>query len=517
MPDPWALLGIGRDADIGEIRRAYARKLKVTRPDEDPAAFQALVAARGAALDHAQRRADEAASMVGLRALDMATLTVEPGSATDEALDLGGGAVEHVGLAPDEALERAPRVHVELGLDRAPPVRPRPHVALELDEDEPSDPPAHIELPPDRAPPVRPRRHVALEPDDIRPPDAPAHVELPADEPDSSVLEAWPLVDEAELAAELQRLADTPPERPDIAAWRDLLNGLGHLPLAARQALEPALLRALGRILETAATRTRAPRWTEPIHWLGGEPLPDPDAFHRNAALLDLVCAFDDEFGWSTSDRAIYAAWSYLAAADQFKWHLSLALQARRARAGGLPSRRDGRGLPVIAPADAAPLLGAQADWLQRLLGRAHATGRWPASWSWRAFILAPLVALRYRHWGFAGLWLAAWVVLPAGATGLASILPEAWASLPFWLVGAAFLGLHAWFGAFGYRGLIWSGYRRLRAADRRFFSNREQRSAYLARTKQRRVRTAAERRLTFVIMLIVIIVIVLIRHIAGQ
>lgn len=37
-----ALLGIDADADEREIKRAYARLLKTTRPDEDPAGFQRL-------------------------------------------------------------------------------------------------------------------------------------------------------------------------------------------------------------------------------------------------------------------------------------------------------------------------------------------------------------------------------------------------------------------------------------------------------------------------------------------
>ena len=50
---PWALLDIAPTEDAAAIRRAYARKLRLTRPDEDPEGFQRLVQARDAALNEA--------------------------------------------------------------------------------------------------------------------------------------------------------------------------------------------------------------------------------------------------------------------------------------------------------------------------------------------------------------------------------------------------------------------------------------------------------------------------------
>lgn len=49
----WSVLGIAPTADSAAIRRAYARKLKLTRPDQDPEGFQRLLQARDAALGEA--------------------------------------------------------------------------------------------------------------------------------------------------------------------------------------------------------------------------------------------------------------------------------------------------------------------------------------------------------------------------------------------------------------------------------------------------------------------------------
>ena len=60
----WKILEINSTSDEKAIRRAYAKKLKVTRPDEDPAGYQALRAAFDEALVQAayQREYEERAT-----------------------------------------------------------------------------------------------------------------------------------------------------------------------------------------------------------------------------------------------------------------------------------------------------------------------------------------------------------------------------------------------------------------------------------------------------------------------
>ncbi|MBB3063387.1 RDD family protein [Microbulbifer rhizosphaerae] len=53
--DPWALLGIEPSDDARAIKRAYAKKLKQTRPDEKPQEFQQLHSAYKRALTIAER------------------------------------------------------------------------------------------------------------------------------------------------------------------------------------------------------------------------------------------------------------------------------------------------------------------------------------------------------------------------------------------------------------------------------------------------------------------------------
>ena len=75
---PWSVLDISEDSDARAIKRAYAKKLKVTRPDDDPQAFQELHDSYKWALELYRYRQDELQEREQLLEEQAAVQRVEP-------------------------------------------------------------------------------------------------------------------------------------------------------------------------------------------------------------------------------------------------------------------------------------------------------------------------------------------------------------------------------------------------------------------------------------------------------
>lgn len=85
--NPFDRLGLDWDADERDVKRAYARALKTTRPDDDAHAFQSLNEAYQGALEHARARA------AGEWDDEDVAVEEDAGDAIDAGIELPGGNV----------------------------------------------------------------------------------------------------------------------------------------------------------------------------------------------------------------------------------------------------------------------------------------------------------------------------------------------------------------------------------------------------------------------------------------
>lgn len=105
---PWSTLGLDGPATEAEIRKAYAARLRVTRPDEDAEGFQALVEARDAAMARAAGNVDEQKAAVDWQTDRRKTRkNKEPDLPPTPDGQAFLAAIEHLRHAPDEATRRA--------------------------------------------------------------------------------------------------------------------------------------------------------------------------------------------------------------------------------------------------------------------------------------------------------------------------------------------------------------------------------------------------------------------------
>jgi len=224
----WQILGIDSDADLTAIRRAYAAKLKIFRPDEDPVGFQRLREAR----DYA------------VRVLEYRLIEVTE----DEDEEEGDGEPQ---AAADTHADPAPAV--EAAAPAAAPAEPTlPAGNIATPEREPSHPlqtDAEPEPEPAHTPPATERTLPNAA--------APAATQIsapPARPPSETLVPAEPARSAGTRALEAieARFAATA-DRWNQAGWRHIMQLIAETGFYERPRIEWEIVRQLGELMRSDA------------------------------------------------------------------------------------------------------------------------------------------------------------------------------------------------------------------------------------------------------------------------
>lgn len=455
---PWDLLGLAPGCTERDVRSAYARALKVTRPDDDPVAFQRLVEARDFVLM-------------------MIREGVEPGFSEVEDEDEDDDGEPEDGEDEPAVVSQAPSPS-----DDDVDLRP-----LAQQRIEPSPVPGETPMTARHAEPNHPLPHSA-EPEALylHPPSEASHA---LDETMHHDLVFEPEVDPTLLYAELTRRLAADVSPAIVADWKHWIARVGRLDHDARNQLEPALLAVLPSLLPPIA-RLNAPAAPSPwgLQMLGRGLTPaEAAARELSAEQAEILVALDEEFGWTRFDRHVYATLG----ADDARLVLSKLtglVQAAAIRRNGLPRRRNETGIPQLDERDLRAYFGDTYSTVAAPYAEARLRDRWAPVWDTRRALLMPLQALRNRL----RLPLAVWVL------GLAFLIYlKFWPDVqPAWLqlyaeehsdivtvIALTPLALaHVWYGFYGHVQHLDRATRTVIEADRRGLFQPEQRFAYIGR-----------------------------------
>ncbi len=390
---PWGVLGLWPQASERDIKKAYARLLRQTRPDEDPKGFQALVAARDLALVYA-RRAEalrrDATPLEGRGAAETGP-AAEPAGADNAKAPLPKGEVfppakdradapppppvaEAASPNPQEPKPDADAAAAELaGADNAK--TPLPTGGGEPPADERADvPPLPLAAEAVRPDPldVKPDTDAATE---ARPePPAPSWPVPPAPLPPAGAQAApQPAAAAAEELPARQQVTDAivsglgpDASEAQISDAMKAAAGLHLFPLAERRQAEPPLLRALLSCLPGVWISLRAGGGGPPA-WYDAQFFRRSvwDSKRRARRQVELVLLLNEEYGWTASDRGVYQLAGREQAATGMHYLRIFERAAQMAKAAGYK--------------DLSPFLGAAwGAFSQKQVKTQKDAGPWP-------------------------------------------------------------------------------------------------------------------------------------------
>jgi hypothetical protein len=422
----WKLLGISPTRDEDDIRRAYARRLKDFRPDEDPVGFQRLVGARDAALAWAEAAATSAPPRK--RQIDKETREAEAGprqtARNEDAAPPKTG--------PEMSLTSSSHQEEETAGDDGSPA---------LEQEKPSDtvPDAVFDIvQPNgaKSPQLELEELVFVRLDEIMQPTKSGRM--------SRGVDAW-----------------------DVRTWNDLFNQAAGLSLQSHKRFHDTIGRYLVYFLPEGRSRAL-------------EGLPDFSAARGVPAVIEAIeqeCRFAEQpgklAGLCTQDVAMtYFAW--LADAQSGRELLNR-------RLAGKPAYVDqATGIPIFPQDDRLGALGSKE--LVEFHDVATSRRRWPFRFKWLA-MLVPAEKLVAAGWTWPGLALLGLTVL-IGAMGLMATTP---AELIAVLAGIfLLLAVRLIIAIYSTRLTVHSSIKRVMVADRMLLWHRKDRAGAVANRQLR-------------------------------
>jgi hypothetical protein len=470
--DPWALLGISRQAGERDVKKAYARLLKIVRPDQDIEAFQNLVGARDTALAFARRAATPASPATrDHEAREWLPTSVDAPAGVDlrpptpPVIDMSSKA------AP--VVEANPRVQAD---DLSPKVAPA--VALPVVGLTPTTPPISEPALETTAPPAG--ESAKSGPESV--PSLPDLVE--------------PEIDEKDLPKLLDTIVaglDPQADEVVIETTNKAIGKLTGLPFAAHKFAEARLLRAMAPLVPVISTRlmTGRPRG---LNWLTAM-IHGEDAERRRAALqLTFVHRLNEEFGWTQEDRRVYelVGRDIGAALVPYLNAFGRALRLKKAAAEG---RNAPRIPPMLEERDVQTFFGDTRPTHARLLAQVRSGDRLRARWQTIVFLTLPVWLLRNADFRSLTVWLVtaavALAAVSAADTHQAATISFGGHDIHYWplVVMVSYLPLlavHLWAAAYAYRWDVRRFLNRVAAADRRGIFDPGQRAAFVLRAPNR-------------------------------